>query len=172
MARIPEVDNLFPISEMSAYIAFGPFDQQFAPSKREGFLKRAASLIEDGDPHLYRFLLYRQHARLKDAPLEALGNVLGNDDPELGLDEDEHTGLVLQKFGSLDKLNRFRSGYVRAFFTGEPALKDAVDKYMTDTNPLASVIRLPDFARGIRDVVSIFKAHHEIQSLKATFGNS
>lgn len=231
MTNIVEVHDLFPISEQSAYIAFAPLDQEFDPSKRDRFSKIATSIFEDGNPSLFRFLLYRQKVRQRGSPageiaeavfesyrmglivgytalqmeaeertpgvgtlpeisiefygpwirdtidrevtdIEALSDILGARDSEIDAGSDEAIEADLEKLELLERLNKFRFGYVSAFFKSEPALNNAVDRYITETNPLASAIRLSAFGRAVRDVCSIFKAYHEVQSLKATLGNS
>lgn len=71
----------------------------------------------------------------------------------------------------VERMNRFGSGIVQTILRGEPALLAAINDFLPeDINGFSGYkIRVQPFTRGLTDVVSIFKALHETETLRSIF---
>lgn len=84
------------------------------------------------------------------------------------LQEQVRINEFLTRLESLERLNRYKYGRVKAFIRDEPAIGAVVERCFpsgtTNTSPLLHL-----FTKGIYDIYSLFRAHHEAEKLKETF---
>lgn len=104
---------------------------------------------------------------------EEIANAIQNIPANSEIDKLKHTILrneLMARINSISRFNRYGNGRIAAFLRSEPAIEAAMTNFKDPDEDMPYTF-MPQIAKGLFNIYSIFKAHHEVEELKTTLGS-